>query len=1033
MMTPAVPSSPSLPATQPSPLEHEQAGPGHHGRRSVSAATTAASKRPAALKRPASESSSAQASISKRRKVTKAGQQEQPFAIRTGSVFLSPELETMPPPPAHKVQEAIDRYQKDNLEVKSGAVHNRGVFLKNSAAQVQLGQVVAIFRGTLIFSRALTDNELVLCDCSKDEQEKHLIWSMTDGKPTLEQRSASYQAHTPTVYYYDKKGQPVTPGIDGIDSHDAISNINSGTEEANTKWREKEYNIDFVACLNPGLIKKTAGEEVILKKRPEPEDYCLLAVARKIIQPGDELLLNYGDSVPRNAYFWKPDRYFFTPLYPWLSVAFSGDGATASVRVNAEGQKHKENLKTMKALCTEKPHKNRPMLYEYLTRLSSQYQNPFSHSPFWSAGDVKYLFERWNIEHYKHTYPLSYLYHCLDDRGRLDNNGLNYLYAYLRHHQVHITLPDKRLDTIDAVIACLKTIMKKPEISSVQEKQKVFQAQINQLETEQCRRMTEGQERQQQLERLREAVMSHLPKLDVYHLERLQEMRSALKELMLHFPTPVELWPEKFRAPATWSSSHIRCLARINEPNARTIDHLDQLTCFRFDTDVYAEAMKKALERKQREGTRLDDLRKTINSGALWTEHSAHQRRMTTHYHIPSVTGIPVQLQGTDNWLELTTEHWSTLGFNETGDPMQACLSQLIKTFTPDSSDAMKALYNSSRYNLWSTDNNLKQAVTGRGLTPKGMNGFKQVKCRELLRHLCHKYQVTPSPDIKQLRWHPIDTLRVCKPDSEDYNTVMRDLLCQAANAGNNKYQIIALLTDEILKPHGSKKTLPEAYRVELPDLPKKHVTWTVNAVNELLEKFQLTLPSKSPKDDLKQLILDLVNLDTDSKNITQLLSRFFSRHPDITEQMATSLHINKGRLSTLTLEALRYIFSFVGIDTESNPKRQELKCKDFDAINLITEHHPAWRWHLVRVIEYFKNRHKSEPDIANLLNIGANYNMYNGPRFDPMRPPEEYRIRSQQWTANIVSRFFEDNQHLLTAPEPTLTALATESGLTHR
>ncbi|MCW7552319.1 hypothetical protein NX722_06585 [Endozoicomonas gorgoniicola] len=179
--------------------------------------------------------------------ITKPGLEE-----RGGCCFVLTDLDKCTdfiPPPTPEIRETIDHYQKHNLEVKTGAVHNRGVFLRGGAEPVKKGQVVAIYRGIPINIRELTKVELRLCGYPKDEPLKKLVWTDAEGTPTLLQRPASYQAHSPYIYYRDQQKQKVLIGIDAIDSSDAISHINSQQECDNIEFlvhRENPRPMDVV-------------------------------------------------------------------------------------------------------------------------------------------------------------------------------------------------------------------------------------------------------------------------------------------------------------------------------------------------------------------------------------------------------------------------------------------------------------------------------------------------------------------------------------------------------------------------------------------------------------------------------------------------------------------------------------------------------------------------------------------------------------------------------------------------------------------
>ncbi|WP_354008278.1 hypothetical protein [Endozoicomonas lisbonensis] len=931
-----------------------------------------------------------------------------------GCFFVPTDLETYTgfiPSPVSEIRKAIDCYQQNNLEVKTGAVHNRGVFLKDSAAPVKKGQVLAIYRGTAVNLRELDKEEFRLCGYPECEPVKWLVWAETGGVPALSQRPASYQAHTPHISYLDQKRRKVNIGVDAIDSIDAISHTNS---------QQECDNIEFVVCLNDELVRSNTKHATILRRKPTEQDYCFLAVACKDIQPGSELFLDYGKSQSRMAHFWAPDQYFYPTLCPRaVSVHFSEDGTTVSVRASDAGEEQVK-LESLKNFIYEKlDFWKRHSIDRLIYTLNQYHQNPFTGGQDWVEGDVQYLFERWNIEVFRSPHYLTYLFHCFNIEGKLDNNGVNYIYAFIKSKNLTIAPPGSRPVYIEEVIGWLKHSIEIFEGPDSERQLDILENQLQLLEVQQYRRMAEGEEKKQCLRKEGEKLHDYIRRLKVALGPGGKIKSPTHYRLTARFLSPSELWPDIFREIPVWSLAHLKCLA-LRENPSEEVDPIDRIDCYRFDSPEYAQAMHEALRRRQVEGAKFEAIRTTVNSGGLLPVEFRFQSVIEKNYQIPHVEGIPAQLRGTSNWLDLTVEHWRLLGFEETS---LSPLRTVIERITSKKKGLYGTLhavcrYDSEHRHLWISDPCIKDKVKK-----------DKSKTMVLLKHLINKSGAIIDVTTPAHQWQPIDTLMVCKPESEDYQSAMKMLLNDAVANGKSLYEIAVLLDADM----GSSTIPVESkgkYRVDLPETLHRYNKWTPPAVSDLLASFNLPQPTGcDPQAELKSLIEGYIFAGevNSVSGVVKRLRGLLAKRPDVAKDLADILYLNPRRLESLNHRGVRYIFAALDIKVHETAIKSDFEPVAFDKIHAITDSHPDWPKEVMRVVNFYKNRGESDQFIVEILNKGTR-SPFIKLVIDPIPLPPG--CQAKQWTVDVLKGFIQSCEQPPAVPVPPAASMDVDESL---
>lgn len=613
-------------------------------------------------------------------------------------------------------------FEIEHLETCKSRVHNRGVRLKTtSTAGIAESQVIAIYEGHPVRCRHLTREEIPYCgfgesseqtsESSPDTQPaaaacerpaiKQLTWYCFDDMPVLINRPASYQAYHMNITYRDDEDREIWLGTDAIDSEYPISNINSSYNHP---------NIILLPCLDHELIDTCTDKKMRLKRSPSEREYCVVAVALEPITPGKELLLAYGNPEFRTntGYFWGPDEYFYPFLSPKpVEIRFHDQGASASVTSKALPlQKKLAELKDVIRSATVQG-MSHFRLYE---ALNLKYTNPVNGEKIWTYGDIQYLCELWDIEYFQGYHSLTYLSHCCDPDGKLDNNGVNYLFGFIDSRIPSAKAPAIRPESIEDVIRWLKSeagrLKKQPETDALKEQTERLEDQCQQLESLKYRNLQEDPEKDAMSLLEKEKITAMIVDFfgeDGCHIEKVTET-FPWEKISFHL-LPHEYWPEMFR-PANWNTGHIRSMPELRprlrgNQETKAIISLSILACYRPDNPEYLQHLKHTVRRNLALGATPAEIKKRMNpEGLIPTKKSAglYWCRIHDDYVIPHHPDIPENLWGSTDWAELAPEHWRVLGLDESASPLRAALETF---YIRSGYDTARNVCTSMHYHLW--------------------------------------------------------------------------------------------------------------------------------------------------------------------------------------------------------------------------------------------------------------------------------------------------------------------------------------------
>ncbi|WP_157813822.1 hypothetical protein, partial [Sinorhizobium meliloti] len=86
-------------------------------------------------------------------------------------------------------------------------------------------------------------------------------------------------------------------------------------------------NTYIALAIDPQWVVDASGKEIQVKPDIPDSAYCLLAIARRAIKPGEELLLDYDNDLDTDAgnYFWGAEHYYSPHVStPASKASFSG-------------------------------------------------------------------------------------------------------------------------------------------------------------------------------------------------------------------------------------------------------------------------------------------------------------------------------------------------------------------------------------------------------------------------------------------------------------------------------------------------------------------------------------------------------------------------------------------------------------------------------------------------------------------------------------------------------------------------------------
>ena len=687
-----------------------------------------------------------------------------------------------------EMRQSINHYQVRHLKAGQSRVHNQGVFLSDrepSARAVKKNQVVAVYEGTPFRSRLLTAGEQVTAGleepglAAENPPLKQLVWFETGDTPTFLERPPGFQAFDEALFYYDGEGRRVWLGIDALDSDLPISNINF------IKWD----NISLRPCIDASLIHSVNEEDIEISP-PPPGSFSLIAVANKTIDPGTELFIKFhGKNYPtKKPHFWGPDQYFFPFLSPKpVHLHASENGITVRVEA-AEGNSNPGPGRIREII--ETAIEQGKSLTQTVSVLNNRHVNPLTGTLYWTHGCVQLLCQLLNYEHFRGYRYLTFLCHCRDAEGTLDNNAINYLAGFIREQAPSVTPPAIRVRTIEDVIEWLQGAIEEigqlPETETTQKERKYLENELQLLEVWKWRTLdsqnspVSGQEKElrrtQQIAKVRSFVLQEQAKMSLQETEtngspghKERKYVCPPEKLTSHYLLPHELWPDKLSS-SVWRHAHLRCMPLFC-PDMPAPDQppgpLDILTCFHPRTPEYRQALRDILSQKQQEGTTPDSLRNRMNPDGFSQRNSpgGSWDRITEDYLIPHIPEIPEALWSTAQWQQLTSAQWQSLGYDpDAVTPLKSTVERLLPA---EGVENAERVLDSARRSLcdhwadvWQNDPDIKQAIKDARPTSQA-----------LLNHLIHISEADIRPEYRH--WQPCDSMQVCRAGSDRYNEAM--------------------------------------------------------------------------------------------------------------------------------------------------------------------------------------------------------------------------------------------------------------------
>ena len=918
--------------------------------------------------------------------------------------------------PSAQVRKSINDFQICQLEVTDSSIDNQGVHLKKQASPILASQVLAIYEGCQTRTRYLTSDEKEITGCDSDPNSfKWLVWHNSGaGQPYQESRIPSFQASNRHLFYRDEKNRQVWLGVDAIDSPYPISHINHGGDDA---------NILLLPCINPALLSPDRATDLELSCAPDAGDFCFIAVANRNIRDGEELLMDYGCDQPEvSRYFWGPEYYFHpvTAMKP-LMVSFSGNGMTASIDKGKPDQLFCPNslkFKLENLLCQKQN------LAGIAAQCNEVDTNPLTGNTQWTPGCVQRLCELLNIEHLGMAYlHPSYVFHCINTEGRLDNVGKNYLTGFIRNSSLGICQPEPRLETMAEVILFLEQQVLRllPSSHSSPELGNLFREfqWLKQLHNDSVSDTSSQPGSEIGLDRARELKESQaheqiahvISQVKIFHKingrdnqEKL--LRIASQRLNKHFPwSPAGMWPNIMRN-SVWTPAHLRLLRTLLPPVCEDIkvgSDFDILACYHPGSPDYIAAIKRvlALEYKVSSLEVMIPKMKTMGlrgSGEREDRAYDHNRKP---YLIPHLPDIPEELWGTTDWENLTLAHWQALGL-ERADPLVK-LKQLIERFTEKGMSNNPLRFLVDHAHLWTGLTGIKSEI-------------KEFKPQSvvLLRHLIHLSGACLNKYVLERdRWHWIDSLRVLDAETPEYREVMTEFLKHSLTKKENAYEIARELDQisSVVNPF-----VPEAVRnmtrVELPEWVKRRFDdrWTGEAVEALCKEYDIQPPEElvllpDIKCELQAIVTTKLAGAHTSQKIKDRLKNLLTRNPEFCQKLARVSGLDPDKIKDRSQSSIRVLLHDLNIRDGKIPA--DLKLQEADKFNLTAVDSPVWGAQMMKLVDYLLGLGHSLSYVALRLQEGSNNPKEQ--KFHAVPVPEVYRQEQGGWNYSVLTRFMAE------------------------
>ncbi len=943
--------------------------------------------------------------------------------------------------PPEAVRTAINTYQGQSLEVRQSAVHNMGVHTKKALME---NQVVAIYEGHQLRCRYMTDQEMVASGYRQAAktipkqrkragqsastksnktapQNKQLMWYSDHECPALISRPPSFHSYSENIRYWDKNKQPVWIGIDALDSPQPISHINSSSSAPNTI---------LLPCLIPQLVQYVNTEGILLYTSPEPSEYCLIAVASQNIPKGHELLLQYGDDVQKTKKretFWNPEDYFFSVISPMcVEVIFADNAATAVAKSSKDQsirQEATDKLKQILMLSNESAKIT-------VIRLTHKYINPLTGKQTWTPGCIQRLCQLWSILRAgKYSY-LSYLPYCLDESGRLDNIGRSYLAGFIRNYVPSVRCPEPCPDSVDGVIDWLQSCVGYLAAQISQYQSQGLSKELIEIPNEQnrllegCQSLTAWRCRNEPDPQKKEGYVKQ-EQDKVIHFIKWKAQKAKPRngswnivcfslELSSLYLQPYELWYKFKQGP--WRLAHVRIiLAEHGDlPKTSSSERSDQpgypdiLSTYNPDEPDYGKAMKTAISHSLLSGTPQSMVKQGVCPASLRIQTMEQYEPAAECYPIPYLDEIPENLRGTQRWADLPETAWQVLGLTET--PQQS-LRKFIERFYERGGlkSVRKGLHN-TYFSLVTGIDSIKPAIKSNRLSSL-----------VLVRYLI---KITGITDDKLASlWTPIDTLRVCTADTEEFNNAMELFLVEQCRASQSVYSIAAKLNDR-----GSGKCINKrceaagvSYQVERPAIIEcsGREIWTGEDVLVLLQVYGLQPPhcdgtmqpslQEQYKYELSQLDFGTFKAEHYEKyGFIDKCRRYIKRNPKFTYWLASNYQLDLSKLDKPTCATVRYVISILDVRFAHNKVlTKSMSLQEFDKISTIDSAHQDWESELLKLIGVLKNRKLNNIAVAKKLNTGeapghSSTRLY----FNPIPVPPN--CTEEKWTVAILENFLK-------------------------
>ena len=315
---------------------------------------------------------------------------------------------------------ALDHFQQTNLTIKKSKISlkNNGVFLKDDCSGLFARQVIGIYHGHQM--RMYRPHNFLKTN-SASFLNPHAPWSASLAKPngfecfTRQWQSVVTQDHI----YYRIGGNEITLKTDVLDSPSIITHAQSCNKSAHTG------NIVLLPCFDPAWVIRAELHGAIEVNAEIPFDaYQLIFIAATEISPGQELVWsNITIKKTSSSKLMAKDIIFAhkakAPTKPDITEWEKGASMSLFESKGAELSELKKEI-----IILFKLRYNIENAAEWLT---GQYHNPLSGNTRWLSGELIYFCQREGIAYPKSPKEPTYLVHCKNKHGELDNIGKSYL------------------------------------------------------------------------------------------------------------------------------------------------------------------------------------------------------------------------------------------------------------------------------------------------------------------------------------------------------------------------------------------------------------------------------------------------------------------------------------------------------------------------------------------------------------------------------------------------------------------------------